>query len=127
MRTSILPFEDCKQATPKWANHLDKDLTVCTKVCFGGGFFKGEYGSPLISDENELIGLGERFGQSEGKPDIFVSVYPYVDWINAIIRKHSAELDSSDDELDSSYDKLDDNDSGPNFTFDDFFNGTLSL
>lgn len=64
------------------------EKTVCTENPKGRGTCKGDSGGPLISKENELVGIVSKgIPCALAVPDIYMNVYLYGEWIDGVIQK----------------------------------------
>lgn len=59
------------------------DKHLCTSIQNGDGMCIGDIGSPLISENGEIIGI-ESWPSSQAEshyPDVHTRVYPHLKWI----------------------------------------------
>lgn len=76
---------ECTQKTGTFSRFLHGNKSICTHSTGDLGIFKGDLGSPLVSNEGYLIGIAAWFMAEEGKPDVYTAIVPYFDWIQSFI------------------------------------------
>lgn len=85
--STILPFDDCKGTNEEISLLVHEGQSICTKDSFNFGS-KGDAGNPLVSRTNHLVAVASYFGGSEGHPDVYTLISPYIhDWINIVVQR----------------------------------------
>lgn len=65
-------------------------FTICTKDSFGHDIYKGDLGSPVVSQSKKLIGIASWFAPSSGVPDVFTAILPFTEWIKNTIDNYDS-------------------------------------
>lgn len=81
LNSRTIAYEDCQS---RLSPNPVYESQVCAFTSSGQGACHGDSGGPLVSVSNTLVGLvswGIPCGR--GYPDVYTSVYSFLDWINA--------------------------------------------
>lgn len=90
--------EDCRSRLTAFQRFYVLEETVCTNNEPGQGLSLGDYGTGLINAiDDKLLGIASvfMFGIRDGKPDIFIRVHPYLDWIQQVVNGNGSNVSSA--------------------------------
>lgn len=79
---------DCRGLLTTFQRSYVLNETVCTLNDPGQGLSFGDYGTGLVNvDDGRLMGVASvfMFDARGGKPDIFIRIDPYLDWIQQVM------------------------------------------
>lgn len=84
-QTVTLNQNDCRRAH-FLLNRLIYDNTICTVNPRGTGICNEDRGNPLVSQNNELVGIASWYVVCGGAlPNVYVRIASHVEWINSVI------------------------------------------
>lgn len=86
-QTITINRNECIRRHGPNSGRLIYPYSLCTTNPIQRGICQGDAGSPLVSNNNELIGIAVWFIPcGRGTPDVYVRVYPFLQWIRSIAR-----------------------------------------
>lgn len=79
----ILDRKSCRRHLGHVAGKYLSDKHLCTSVRNGEGICIADIGSPLISENGEIVGIESWSGSAckLGYPDVHTRVFPHLKWI----------------------------------------------
>lgn len=93
----VMSVDECREkytSAKLSTNFIHTNSSFCGRNHKGRRLSHGDIGNPLVSLKNQLIGMASAFSEYTDNtmrtmPDIYTSVFPFVDWIRSYI--HGAE------------------------------------
>lgn len=91
MNNTLLSHDECIRLSGIYFRIVQNENVLCLKE----KLYVNDYGSLLVSDSNELIGISFWLTTMETVPDMFLNVMPYKHWIyNIILAYKNVYLDN---------------------------------